>query len=282
MIRAPVRAGLTIFSALVLACGSTPNSENASGATTSATAGEGGSTSTPSGITKRVNGAAGESSSSGTGGLLVGSAGNAGTVSDRDSMASQADTGTSDAGTTAGLPSRSSVIDVMRLANDYFAAKWPDPGADIVTDKTRPSHIWTRAVYYEGLMALYAVDVERQAKYASYAVAWGESHSWGLNGGTSTRSADNQCAGQTYLDLYAIQEDAARIRDIKTSIDAVVASPIINDWTWVDAIQMAMPVYARLGVLYRKSTYFDKMYAMYSDTKKVAGGTGLYNPADHL
>ena len=27
-------------------------------------------------------------------------------------------------------------------------------------------------------------------------------------------------------------------------IDTVVASPVVNDWTWVDAIQMAMPVYA--------------------------------------
>src|SRR5204863_256449 len=61
---------------------------------TSTTGGEGGSASTS---------AAGDSSS-GNEGLLVGSGGNAGTVSDRDAMASQADTGTSDMGTTAELP----------------------------------------------------------------------------------------------------------------------------------------------------------------------------------
>ena len=56
----------------------------------------------------------------------------------------------------------------MRRANDYFMAKWPDPGADIVTDKTRASNIWTRGVYYEGLMALNAVDP--LARYTDYAI----------------------------------------------------------------------------------------------------------------
>jgi len=59
----------------------------------------------------------------------------------------------------------------MRLANDYFMVKWPDPGAAILTDKLRASNIWTRAVYYEGLMALYALDA--QARYYNYAVTWG-------------------------------------------------------------------------------------------------------------
>lgn len=269
----PFRWALLIAPALAISCAA-PSSDNPS-------AGSGATTTTTTGVGAGGHGgdlpaAHGDSSAgiSGAGGESVG------TGSPEGGMSGTATAG--DAGAPAVFPARTTVVTAMRLANDYFMAKWPDPGADIVTDKTRPSHIWTRAVYYEGLMALYAVDPERQAKYAAYAVAWGESHGWGLNGGTTTRSADNQCAGQTYIDLYGLQADAARVRDIKADIDAVVASPQANDWTWIDAIQMAMPVYARLGVLYGASTYFDKMYAMYSDTKKVEGGKGLYNPTDHL
>src|SRR6478752_3240645 len=59
----------------------------------------------------------------------------------------------------------------MQLANKYFMDKWPDPGMDIhveVRKKTWPSNIWTRAVYYEGLMALYSVD--RKQSHIDYAV----------------------------------------------------------------------------------------------------------------
>src|SRR5690606_22315936 len=35
---------------------------------------------------------------------------------------------------------------------------------------------WTRAVYYEGLMALYGIDVDK--RYYDYAVQWGEKHRW--------------------------------------------------------------------------------------------------------
>jgi len=45
----------------------------------------------------------------------------------------------------------------MVLANAYFMNKWPDTGKSIVTNRERSSNIWTRAVYYEGLMALYAL-----------------------------------------------------------------------------------------------------------------------------
>jgi len=178
----------------------------------------------------------------------------------------------------SGLPPRVSVLDVLRRANGYFIAKWPDPAKAI--DSSHPSHIWTRSVYYEGLLSLYAVDP--RASDLSYALSWAEGHTWGLNGGTTTRSADNQCAGQTYLDLYAIQPESKRIKDIQSNIDMVVAGAAVDDWTWIDAIQMAMPVFAKLGALSGKAQYYDKMYALYSSTKRAQGASGLYSKNDHL
>jgi len=74
------------------------------------------------------------------------------------------------------MPKQKEVLQSMRLANTYFMNKWPDPGKEIVTNISRPSHIWTRAVYYEGLMALYSIDPQK--KYYDYAVDWGEKHQW--------------------------------------------------------------------------------------------------------
>ncbi|HZG23485.1 MAG TPA: glycoside hydrolase family 88 protein [Chitinophagaceae bacterium] len=180
------------------------------------------------------------------------------------------------------LPSKKDMLSVLKLTNGYFMDKWPDPGKEIVTNIARPSNIWTRAVYYEGLMSLYKILPDR--RYYEYAVQWAESHHWGLRNGPGTRNADNQCCGQTYIDLYLIDKKHRpdRIRDIKLSIDSMVSSDKNDDWNWVDALQMSMPVFARLGVMYNEPAYFEKMYQLYNYSKTVHGTKGLYNPLDDL
>jgi rhamnogalacturonyl hydrolase YesR len=169
----------------------------------------------------------------------------------------------------------------MQLANNYFMKKWPDPTVDIVTNKTRPSNIWTRATYYEGLMALY--KIEPDSAYYEYAVQWGEGHDWKpAYGDTTTTNADHQCCGQTYIELYQIDPQPERIHHIKANIDRMVNSDSSDAWSWIDAIQMAMPVFAKLGVLYKDDRYFEKMYQIYNFTKTQHGDHGLYNPEDHL
>jgi len=179
------------------------------------------------------------------------------------------------------LPKKKKTLATLRLANKYFMEKWPDAGKPIFTNIERPSNIWTRAVYYEGLMALYAIDNKKA--YYDYALQWGEKHKWGLRGGVQTRNADNQCCGQTYIDLYLLdgKKNPERIKDIKASIDLMMPTAKIDDWNWVDALQMAMPVFLRLGNLYDTS-YHRRMYEMYACTKYKHGTNGLYNPADHL
>lgn len=178
------------------------------------------------------------------------------------------------------LPAKKEVLQALTLANRYFMQKWPDAGKEIVTNIARPSNIWTRAVYYEGLMALYAIDP--QQTYYDYAVQWGERHQWNLRGGVATRNADNQACGQTYIDLYLKDRQPQRIAAIKTSADSMLHTAKIDDWNWIDAIQMAMPVFARLGAVYNDTAYWGRMMEMYRFTKFHHGVHGLYNPADHL
>ena len=182
---------------------------------------------------------------------------------------------------TQNLPNKAQILEKMRLANNYFMKKWPDPTVDIVTNKTRPSNIWTRATYYEGLMALYKIDPD--SAYYAYAVQWADGHDWKpAYGDTVTTNADHQCCGQTYIELYQIDPQPERIRYIKATIDRMVNSESNDAWSWIDAIQMAMPVFAKLGVIYKDNRYFEKMYQIYNYTKTQHGDNGLYNPEDHL
>jgi unsaturated rhamnogalacturonyl hydrolase len=177
----------------------------------------------------------------------------------------------------AQAPQQQDVLSAMQRANRYFMDKWPDAGKEIVTNVARPSHIWTRAVYYEGLMALYSIDPNKG--YYDYAVSWGDKHQWTPRNGVTDRNADDQCAGQTWIDLYNMDPKPERVANIKACLDNMVHSDKADDWHWVDAIQMAMPVFTRLGVLYKDTAYFNKMYALYHYTKT---GFGLYNTTDHL
>ncbi|MFK8165351.1 MAG: glycoside hydrolase family 88 protein [Lewinella sp.] len=179
------------------------------------------------------------------------------------------------------LPSPADILEKAQLANDYFMQKWPDPSKEIVGNKVRPSNIWTRAVYYEGLMALYNIDP--QPKYITYTMDWGNAHDWKFRGGrTYTRDADHLCAAQTYIDLYLLNRQPKQIQATKMAIDSIMNTAKIDDWHWIDAIQMGMPVFAKLGVLNQDSKYFERMFDMYHFSKTLHGEKGLYNKKDKL
>ncbi len=180
--------------------------------------------------------------------------------------------------TAETFPTKQEVLDLMVLTNQYFMDKWPDTGKSIITNKERPSNIWTRAVYYEGLMDLYNTKADQA--YLDYAISWGEAHNWGLRDGhVYTRDADNQCCGQTYIDLYNMDQQPERIADITASVDSMLNTTKIDDWDWIDALQMAMPVFAKLTVLTGDTAYSERMFDMYMDTKVTQG---LWNPEDSL
>jgi rhamnogalacturonyl hydrolase YesR len=59
-----------------------------------------------------------------------------------------------------------SPIELAQRANNYFMAKWSDPTTPTNFKKLRPSNLWTRGVYYEGLMALN--EVTSEDRYMEY------------------------------------------------------------------------------------------------------------------
>lgn len=162
------------------------------------------------------------------------------------------------------LPEKSDIINTMRSVNEYWIDQHPDPG----------NNEWARAAYFTGNMDFYKMYPKEA--YYNYSNQWANKNYWSLNGGVSTRHADNHCVGQIYLDLYLMDDDKEDIKmaAIAASIDKMLENDIANDWWWIDALYMAMPVFTRLGYITGDMAFNDKMYDLYIDTKV---NRGLYN-----
>jgi len=52
----------------------------------------------------------------------------------------------------------------------------------------------------------------------------------------------------------------------------MVAKGNTDAWWWIDAIQMAMPSFAKLGVLENDTKYFDAMWGFYNSSRTQQGG----------
>jgi len=185
--------------------------------------------------------------------------------------------------TTHSYPafSADSILQQALKVDDYIRlVKHPDYWDNtVVGGKSRPSNIWTRAVFYEGHMALNGIHPDSTLYH--YAYDWGKAHNWEMAyKKNTTQDGDNQCCGQTYLDLYRLSPDPAMINTVKSCLDYCIKNRPARDWTWIDAIQMAMPVYAKLGTITGNTKYWDYMHKGYLYTRDTIDVTGLFNPED--
>jgi len=171
------------------------------------------------------------------------------------------------------------VLNVARNANDYFMAKYKDTTEPTNVKRIRPSSLWTRAVYYEGLMALYGID--KQQRYIDYTDTWANFHQWTPRNGIKTRDADDQCCGQTYLERFVMTGDSTMLRPIRENLQGQMAETKIGYWTWIDAIQMAMPIYAQMYKITGDRSYIEHGMKMYRWSRNECGG-GLFNEKDGL
>ena len=101
----------------------------------------------------------------------------------------------------AAQPKQEDVMRAMELANDYFIKKYPDPGKPTFVKKERPSNLWTRGVYFEGLAALTELERltqgEKYGAYYQYIYDWGTAHKWTPRNGVTTRDADDYCCSES-------------------------------------------------------------------------------------
>ena len=189
------------------------------------------------------------------------------------------------------MPTKAKVLESMEVANDYFINKYPDAGAPTYVKKMRPSNLWTRGVYFEGLVEL--IDIEQAAqspKYEQnnqYLYDWASSHEWVPRNGVKTRDADDYCCCQAYLSMY----EKGQVRYYNPTVqcmDNLLSTPAsVGDWTWIDAIQMGLPVLTKMSAIKQKegdeafSRYAQQGWKMYSYTRDRLAG-GLFNKDEGL
>ena len=179
------------------------------------------------------------------------------------------------------------VLSVAQRVNDYFMKKYSDPTIPTNVGKIRPSSLWTRAVYYEGLMELYKVDA--QQRYIDYTDSWADFHKWTPRNGITSCDADDQCCEQTYLDRYMMTKQEKMIvhvkenlaHQMKTGNDRKANGALYGWWTWIDAIQMAMPVYSKMYRITGEQKYIDHAMRMYTWSRDTLAG-GLFNTQEGL
>lgn len=175
---------------------------------------------------------------------------------------------------SAELPESTAIMEVTERVADHFIASYPDVGAkSYVGGKERNSKIWTRGVFYEGL--LNALRENEREDWLAYCTDWGDFHKWISSTDTEAKShnADYQCCGQAYLQMYLMDpSQSVRMAHIKMRIDNMMATGRVDYWYWVDAVQMSMPVMALLGDITGDSDYWEHMYDMYAFTRDKQGG----------
>lgn len=180
-------------------------------------------------------------------------------------------------GAAAGLPTASDLALLLKKVIPYQIQLGPED----------PSWVnkWTEATFYIGVMSAYLVTGD--SEYLTDATNWSTKNKWTLLG-SPTRNADNQCAGQVYADIYLtnpVAANATMIANLKTNIDAMVASPRPgiskaggDDWWWCDALFMAPGAIARLGKISGDAKYYTFLDTMWSATQAglLDSKTGLF------
>jgi rhamnogalacturonyl hydrolase YesR len=188
---------------------------------------------------------------------------------------------------SATMPSQTQILSDMLLANNYFTNNWPTPGCSSCLSGGHASCIWTRATYIEGAMAMWRINPD--PAITNYAIRWASFTNWNIRDGATGTSADDQCAGSEYIELYQLNTTLTnRITNIVANLNYWMtnSSGTKTDWwTYIDGIHMSMPAFAKMAAISGSSNtnYAFKMYSYFHCTKSTFGrSNGLYNVTDHL
>jgi len=119
---------------------------------------------------------------------------------------------------------------------------------------------WVNGAFYTGVSAMYAAT--GREKYREAILNKGESADWNLRLRTTGKTfyhADDHCLGQSWLELYILEENPSQIwiDDVKNRLDQVMASPLAGDidMNWCDALYMSPPNYGRMAFITSNDAY---------------------------
>jgi rhamnogalacturonyl hydrolase YesR len=137
---------------------------------------------------------------------------------------------------------------------------------------------WQNATFHVGNLAL--VRTTGQSNHKT--LPWAEANGYQLP--TDPKRPffpDDQAAGEAYLDLYTYFHPEAPLDAIRTRIKDEVASVQAGHrgyWNYVDALNMAMPSFARMSLIDHDPSYLDAMDQLFrsAEHKLFTEFTGLW------
>ncbi len=167
---------------------------------------------------------------------------------------------------------KAEIAKVLTLVDGY----WGQNGTD------RAANNWKNATFHVGNLA----SVRASGASNHLTLPWAQANNFLLP--TDKRGPffpDTFAPGEVYLDLLAFHPYDSTLTDLRKKVSANVAdvnAGHADTWNYVDALNMAMPSFARIGVLDRSPAKLSAMQELFHYTEKVAGGRGLYSEADSL
>jgi rhamnogalacturonyl hydrolase YesR len=164
-------------------------------------------------------------------------------------------------------PTRAAVVESMRLVDTYWIANGPD----------QATNNWQNATFNVANLAYVTV----YGKTNGYTLPWARRNQFLLPTDPARPfQPDNYATGEAYLDLYKfhpVPETLAALRDRVTAQTAAVRAGQVREWDHVEALNLAMPAFARLAAMDSKPEYLDAMHALYRSAEHR-----LYNPSRGL
>lgn len=173
------------------------------------------------------------------------------------------------------------IKETIRLTAEYQLKKY---GPNI------PTKDWLVGTFYSSFVAAYNVTGDKW--YLDQAYDWSEKSEWDIH---LYVNADDVCPAQTYLDLYFIKDDKAIYEPVHNKLKQLFGRDSIlpfekhphqkkampfdgrNIWSWCDALYMAPPVYARMGLATGDERYYRQLHELYWDAVDF-----LYSPEHKL
>ena len=163
------------------------------------------------------------------------------------------------------MPHKSEIIEIINLVNNNWQQTHPDPG----------NPFWDNAAYHTGNIQAYFVT--KNEDFLKYSEKWAEQNKWmGAQGTDKSRwkynygetkdfvlFGDWQICFQTYIDLYNISPDSAKIARAIEVMEYEMSTSKNDYWWWVDGLYMVMPVMTKLYKITGKEIYLDKLYEYY-------------------
>ena len=128
---------------------------------------------------------------------------------------------------------------------------------------------WQNSTFHVGNLAYLATP---GATPNTATATWAQNNHYTVNSSVGSARPDDLAAGEVYLKL-------AQSASIRARVASEVAAGNVTLWSYVDALNMAMPSYARLGILDHSAADLNAMQAQFNYTENTLG---LFNGATGL